>query len=598
MIDALDRGEGHKPSFAAASVRRLRTATGGKRGVSLLLGLLLLGFGAYQSVLYFGFHPVPNSDFCAFVKTGEELLSLHLPSSYKRAPVLCVLLVAISRLVGGAHPTLTAGWLLNGVLHPFNLLLFWLIGRKILGRAGIFVAIVAILNPVSLDMLSDPVVETTLLFFILLTLYLVAIRSRWAYALASVTTMVRYEGAALILVALVVDLIEHRNRRERLCALVSAALASLPLGLWMLGTIVSLRSGSGIGLHYLQLMGTASGGKFVIVDLLKVWSRVAFSPLLEFPPSGPGWAVEFVRRASQAFGLVALGVGTVLGVLRRDRNVLALSMFLGAYVLVHALYSFLDPRFCASVAGIALILAWYGVERAWETARGRLHIPPRARLVLRWSAYSATCLWLAGLFAALPSVTPMSERSASIPYVGVALVLVIALVRLREDGMGGAGAAVRAALAVSLAIASNQFSLVHVLGDGSRGAEYRVLAEWFQENARPGEGLACANTCAVELYAPKRKSDVTHFFFLTAGSPSEFVERCREKGIVYVAWDSDTGKSVGSYYYRLFHYENLEPLKRPRSSGPYEFVKEIDSEQGNHLYVFRIVKPPKSTVGR
>jgi hypothetical protein len=73
-----------------------------------------------------------------------------------------------------------------------------------------------------------------------------------------------------------------------------------------------------------------------------------------------------------------------------------------------------------------------------------------------------------------------------------------------------------------------------------------------------------------------------------ASSPSEFVERCREKRIAYVAWDSDTGQGVGSYYYTLFHYENVAALGEPRSTGPYEFVTQISSEFGNRINVFRL----------
>ena len=39
---------------------------------------LLLIFGIYQSVLFFGHKLVPNSDFPAFTQTGRELLSFYL----------------------------------------------------------------------------------------------------------------------------------------------------------------------------------------------------------------------------------------------------------------------------------------------------------------------------------------------------------------------------------------------------------------------------------------------------------------------------------------------------------------------------------------
>ncbi len=566
-----------------------RPSKNGRRR-DLLLGLLLLTFGAFHSVLYFGFHPVPNSDFCAFVKTGDELLSLHLPSSYKRAPVLCVLLAGLGRVVGGPHPELTAGWLLNGILHPLNLLLFWLVGRRILGRAAIFVAIIAILNPFSMDLLADPIAETTLLFFSLLTLHLICAGSRWSYLAAAVTSMVRYEGAALIAAALVVDLIESRSGRRRARALGLATLASLPLGAWVLGTIVSLGSASTVGVHYLQSMGATSGGKLVLTEFLKLLSRVTFSPLLELWRTRPDWAIELLRRMIQAAGLAALGAGTVLGLVRRNRSVLALSIFLWSYVAVHALHPFVYPRFCATIAGIVLIVASYGARSAWEKVRATMHVAGGVRSQLRWLAFGLVGTWLAALLVAVPGTASTSARSLSVPYVGMALVVLIALVHLLADRGRDAAVIAGASLVTALVIVSNQFTLVSVLGDGRRGVEYKVLADWFRTNAGPGEGIVCTNTCAVQLYAPGREGEIFHFYNVKASSPSEFVARCREKGIAYVAWDSDTGSGVGSYYYGLFHFDNVEVLGSPRSTGPYEFVERIGAAQGNHINLFRILR--------
>jgi len=213
---------------------------------------VLLAFGIYHSVLYFGHTIVPNSDFPAFFKTGQELLSLKLPSSFKRVPLLGLLQVCLSYPVGGQHPGLTAGWLLNALLHPFNLILLWLVAREIVGKSALWLAIIAILNPQVVYLLTEPIAETTLLFFILLTFYFIFKRSKWSYLFASITTMVRYEGAALILVAFVMDMIYSKSKRERIRAFLYSAAASVPLAVWMLGTVVNWQAGS---THYLTLFG-------------------------------------------------------------------------------------------------------------------------------------------------------------------------------------------------------------------------------------------------------------------------------------------------------------------------------------------------------
>jgi len=181
---------------------------------------VLLAFGAYHSVLYFGHKIVPTSDFPAFVRIGHQLLSFKVPSSFKQAPVYCLLLACLSYVVGGQNPDLRAGWLLNAIWHPFSLVLFWTVAKKIVGKSALWFAIIAILSPWVMRMLTDPIVETTLLFFILITFYFIFKRSSWSYLFASITTMVRYEGAALIMAAFVMDMIYSTGRRERIRAFV------------------------------------------------------------------------------------------------------------------------------------------------------------------------------------------------------------------------------------------------------------------------------------------------------------------------------------------------------------------------------------------
>ena len=82
-------------------------------------------------------------------------------------------------------------------------------------------------------MLRDPIVETTLLFFVLLTCWFIFRRSKWCYLFAGIATMARYEAAALILAAFVVDMIESKTNRERLKAFFYSALASVPLIIWL-----------------------------------------------------------------------------------------------------------------------------------------------------------------------------------------------------------------------------------------------------------------------------------------------------------------------------------------------------------------------------
>ena len=137
--------------------------------LDILTGIVLFAFGAYHSILYFGHAVIPNADFPDFFREGRNLLSLHLPHSFKHTPVLGLLQNFLYPFAWGPSRELTAGCLLNAILQPFTVVLFWLVGRKIIGRAAVWFAIIASINPWTIYSLVDPVVETPFLFFILLS---------------------------------------------------------------------------------------------------------------------------------------------------------------------------------------------------------------------------------------------------------------------------------------------------------------------------------------------------------------------------------------------------------------------------------------------
>ena len=87
--------ESEKPVYIAG-----RKGPGRKE---LWILLVLLGFGACQSVIFFGQFPVPMHDFTRFLQTGREILFLQIPASFRRGPLtgfLLALLEACRALLG------------------------------------------------------------------------------------------------------------------------------------------------------------------------------------------------------------------------------------------------------------------------------------------------------------------------------------------------------------------------------------------------------------------------------------------------------------------------------------------------------------------
>jgi len=558
---------------------------------------VFLAFGIYHSVLYFGHQVVPTSDFPAFTHTGHELLSLKLPSSFKRAPVLGLLQASLSYLVGGQHPDLTAGWLLNGLLHPFNLILLWLVGKRIVGRSALWVAIIAIINPWSIQLLTDPIVETTLLFFVLLTFYFIFRRSSWCYLFASITTMVRYEGAALILAAFVMDMIHRQSKRERIRALLYSAIAAVPLVLWMSGTLLNWRS-EGIG-HYLSVLfsdkytklhDTGIEARTGLVKHMNVLWRVGFRPLL-MPYAGAGKGfVEGLWGLSKILATVSFFFGSIYGLCKRKWNILALLLLFVPYFLVHARFQAMLARYYAPVFWIALLICWFGLQGFWKLIDRNGRAPKALVLISQALAVIIAIIWLVSLVPYLSRISRVSTTSASLPYVTMILVAIIFTVRIFIYKFRHLLRELSILSLACLFIVSNQFALVQTVGNGQHNIEFKLLADWYVANAKPGEKLLTTLPHIARIFAPEHSDSFLWLGSIKAEDPSDFVRKCYDENITYVTWDSRLGFSSGDPYYKLWGLKNIAMLAEPRSIGVYEFITQIQVSKRRFINVFRLRK--------
>ena len=547
---------------------------------------VLFGFGIYHSILYFGHQVVPNPDFTAFVHTGRRILSFQLPSSYKRAPVLGMLQVILSCFVGGQHPDLTAGWLLNAILHPFIAVLLWLVGKRIVGRAALWIAIVAIINPWLIQAFTDPIAETTLLFFTLLTFYFIFRRSRWCYLFASITSMVRYEGAALILAAFVMDMMYCRNRKQRLMSLVYAAAASVPLGLWMLGTVLSWRSlGS---THYLKELGIFGDfGQSLMRYIVLIW-ETGFYHLFIPVPSWSETATGIVFGMSKLLVGGSFVFGVVYGLCKRRWDIVALLLFFVPYIMVHILHSFQYHRFCVIIFWIVLLICLYGLAGLWRLMNGSGRLPKPLIVMLQGVVLVLSVVWLARLVPHLSQAAPMSRRSASMPFVAMGVVVAIYVARRFVWRIRYLWRDLSVSVLVCLMIVSNQFVLIQIVGNGDEDIEFKRLADWYVANAGPGEKLVSTMSNILRIFAPAHKDSFVHMAGIKAENPSEFAKRCYEKEITYVTWDSRLGVYVLDRYYKYWGMKNIAMLSMAKSIGPYEFIAKIPGNDENFVNVFRL----------
>ena len=551
----------------------------GREGLWVLL--ILLGFGVCQSIIFFGYFPVPNPDFTQFLQTGRELISRRVPSSFNRGPLYSIILAGLSRILGGEYPELRAGWIVNAVLHPLNLVLIWLISREIIGRAAVWIALLAAVNPWVIMTLALPLAETTLVFFILATYWCLWRGSRWAYFFAACASLVRYEAAFLIPVVLIVDL-RSASPRRRFRPFLRAFLASLPLTVWMLGTILHWAYESQN--HYVTRLMPLTWERLTRA-LLFLWQAVFF-PLVTSHSDQPIAAVPFIFVLWRIAAAAAFGLGIFFALRRREGKVGLLLVFAFPYFIIHVVYMYMVRRFYVPVSWIIFVICWYGIQSGWETVCRRLRPPRFMTGLLIFLVLALGCYRVSELFFRLPAAARLSHASALLFWILAATIILLTLLQLKKVHprlfMGQVAAAV---LVLSLGL-SNQMILSRHLGDGSRRAEFKLLGEWYAAHARPGDKLAVYLYDLVGYYSSRRGDSVVRF--PQSNNPQQFKNSCREEGITYLVWASREGiKKNNPVYISLGLDKNLDQLSEPRSVGPYEFVVQLRGGRG-HLNIFRI----------
>ncbi len=566
--------------------------TADDKRIEIITGLILLAFGTYHSALYFGHTIVPNGDFSDFYRVGKELLSLRMPTSFKLAPVLGILQNLLTFVAWGPTRDLTAGWLLNAILHPFTVILLWLVGKRILGKSGAWFAIIASINPWTIYMLTEPIVETTFLFFILLTIYLIFRRSRWAYLIASITTMVRYEGAALIAAAFIADVIHRKNKRDVIKAFGFSAAAFIPLSIWMIMTVVTWQGGT---THYFSVLFSKEYAKGFVepagsrtglgLHLNLLW-QTGFQPMfLPYAGASADFA-EVVIKLSKAAGITGFVLGCVFAALKRRWEILVLLLFLLPYFVLHAYYPYPLTRFHSTIFWIAILIAWFGLQSTFGALAGKIHPPREIPYIFYIAIIIGVCAWVAALTSHFAEAATLSPVSASMPYVTALVIALIVAVRLlrRRDSIPRL---LCGACLLCLVTASNQFVLARLAGDGKREIEFKQLGEWFATKGRPEDKLAVYNNGPTQLYSGKNAQNVTGF--PKAESPKELVEKLRGMGITYVVWATREGFSHGQHtgYQQLGLNKNIAFLVAPKNIGCYEFVRQIGSSRG-YVNVFRL----------
>ena len=590
--------ENVRPSQANSSPVLFQQVDNREKYADIFLFFLLLAFGIYHSVIYWGHQPVPHFDFECFAAQGRQILSFKIPTDYKRVPLVGILQVLLGHIADGESPDFHGGWLLNSIVHPLIAVLLWLAGRKVIGRAAVWFAIIAIINPWGLQLLTESIAETTLLFFIWATFYLIFIRSKWAYLAASLTTMVRYEGAALILGAFVMDMIDSKDVKQRMSAFGYTVLASLPLALWMLGTMLTWQGQDST--HYLNLFSKEYISQFIgggeartgfVKNAGILWKVGFYYLLIPFTRTENSTATA-IFDTNKIIIFANFVFGSVYGLYKRQWKILVLLIFLLPYFWVHSKFPYSFERFYATIFAIVMLVCIYGLCSFWKQIKDKL--PEWVAVVSKIIVLAAVLPWILILFGELlkARAIEMSRASVFLPYVAILVVFAALIAEHFVYKRKWLTDFVVLAL-MTLIIASNQCGVVSILGNGERDIEFKYLLDWYKANAKKGEKLVTTAPSILQIMAPQYKDCFIHTNSFDANNPNDFVTECYRRNITYVAWDSRIGLVLEDPYYTYWKAANIAPLEVGEDIGPYQFITQLQTVfENEYINLYRLRYPP------
>lgn len=545
----------------------LETATCRPEIIDRLAIALLAAVGFVYTFHFIGFFAFPNSDFLAFVGTGRQWLSFQIPASMKRAPVFSIITVLAGIPFSGPESNLTGTEWFNALLLPVWMILIYHIGKDFLGRASVWVALLAGLNPYVIRLSSQPLAEITIATLFAATVLCVRRHNKMAYLLAMLCSLSRWDMAAILPAVAIVDLLENRKWKRTIAL---TLLASLPFVACMIITKLQLKGQSG-GVHYLQVL--SKDRVFELgADLKLYWQQICSFLAAPLVKEDAGKVVRWesanhlVFWTSSMFLAIAFVTGAVLGIVRRRKEVIVMLITAVPYIIIHAMYPYRLGRFCVPMAWVGLLCAAYGavflLEKLKQSPAGPLIFVIKIVGIVLFAAWA--CVLVKTLRIAQQQCLPAGSLVWWVALISVAGFVGIQILSKRKFQIFW----LTMIAFLVLSTVSNVTSTGFVLGDGKKDANFVTLAHWFRDNAGPEDKLVTTMAAYMPMFSGGERKQFIH-----TGSTSpkktktfdDFIEVCRKRNITLIAWDSRLAGQKHDRYYQLWAMERLEILGFPYS---------------------------------
>jgi len=574
-------------------------STGTSRLAEGLAMAFLVILGLAYSLRFLGHFIFPSPDFVSFLDTGQKWLHFQVPDSMKRAPLFSIITVLAGEFFSRPDRFLLGTELYNVIMFPVALVLIYIVCRRFLGSAAVWVTLLAGISPRMIWNTSQPLVDITLVALIAATAICAGSkRIRLAYLFAMLASISRWDMVALIPAVWIVDIIRSR---QWLKSVISAAIVSIPFIICMIITKIQLQ-GHTEGAHYLQVMAEDTTFE-LFADLHTYWRHICSflnAPLLQSLPAGKVEASKSLNAAvfwvTAPILAISFLAGCILAVIRRQWSIIVLLIAMIPYVIVHAMYPYRDPRYAVPAAWIGLAVSAYAIVTSWrwfaDRAKPKFLVP-----ALQLAAAVVFILWAVKISDTLGYAQKQCPALALLVIVASVIViigfLILHITRRCRPSIGW----LTLPAFLMLAVISSAVLTGFLMGDGQKGANFRRLGLWFYDNSEYDDKMVSTMSGFMPVYTGLPAKRFIHTGDIKVEDANDFpgfIRQCREENVTLIAWDSRLAGNKNDLYYKLWGLGRIEVLASPFLGRPANYIGpcklvHIIGEGSPKIAVYRII---------
>ena len=313
-------------------------------------------------------------------------------------------------------------------------------------------------------------------------------------------------------------------------ALGKSVLAVLPAAAWLV-VITLTWPAKHYGEDYLH---DVQAGKFLrnFGALFEVSWRCIADPYWSWAPTGRGDWWPAAQLTFIAACVLLLGLGARRAFRTRDRTILGTLLY--AVVFAGSLLSYwVIPRYCGSLGWVCLLVVACGLRELGRCVPRESTWPGAVRwmVLLGALAWSAVLVrrwrWMAEQFP--ESFTVLCLTGAAL----LAMTLIAALPR-PFDAVPGKSWLLPGAAVLSTMLLSNYRNVSYELADGRYEHEFRELASWLTQNAKPGDIVYTPSPDLVQYFLEPGLLTLTEFSAAQGDSALQFFDYCARKRAAYI----------------------------------------------------------------